>query len=168
MSMTPRNEIQIRVLALQLKILEDDSAELFGFWYYKEDQIPHTREEKRLLEEDLKTGSCRKLLLKGSLFQIENILLSAEWNPRITETSFPTIEKAIKMARDFRGIGVGFDNLLKPKGTALPIKITVQMNGDVDSVIGNIDPQKDEITIILAEDWKAQWTGGSVLNAWWN
>jgi hypothetical protein len=40
------------------------------------------------------------------------------------------------------------------------------MNGDVDSAIENIDPQKDELTIKLAEDWKAHWTGDSVINAW--
>jgi hypothetical protein len=79
MSMTPRNEIQIRMLALQLKILEDDSAELFGFWYFKkEGQIPNTREEKFLMMKDLELGRCLKLILKGSSFQIENILLSSD------------------------------------------------------------------------------------------
>ena len=40
-----RHQIPIGMLITEVTFLPDDSAELFGFWYYKERTIPETREE---------------------------------------------------------------------------------------------------------------------------
>jgi hypothetical protein len=41
-----RNQIPIGMLITEVTFLPDDSAELFGFWYYKEKSIPETRGER--------------------------------------------------------------------------------------------------------------------------
>ena len=44
-----KNHIPIGMLIIEVTFFPDDSAELFGFWYYKEKTLPETREERQLL-----------------------------------------------------------------------------------------------------------------------
>jgi len=44
-SANPRNQIPIGMLITEVTFLPDESAELFGFWYYKGKSIPETRGE---------------------------------------------------------------------------------------------------------------------------
>ena len=78
-----RNQIPVGMLITEVTFRPDGSAELFGVWYYKEKTIPETREERRLLNLDLAVGRCCKLRLIGSAGQIEDILLSSDWNPSL-------------------------------------------------------------------------------------
>ena len=42
MEITSGNNIPIGMLITEVTFLQDDSAELFGFWYYKEKALPET------------------------------------------------------------------------------------------------------------------------------
>lgn len=113
------NVLSLAIVIVQIKFLEDDSAEMFVFWYPEKDHLPRTREERRLVLQDLHEGRCRKLNLIGSISQIEQILLSCCWDVTIRDTWFPGMEKAVAMAKQYRAIGMAFDNLLNPKGTKI-------------------------------------------------
>jgi len=39
-SANPKNQFPIGMLITEVTFLPDDSAELFGFWYYKEKTLP--------------------------------------------------------------------------------------------------------------------------------
>jgi len=66
--------ISIGMLITEVTFFPDDSAELFGFWYYREKTLPETREERQLLLTDCGIGRCCKLRLIGRAKQIEEIL----------------------------------------------------------------------------------------------
>jgi hypothetical protein len=104
------------MLLAEVTFFPDDSAELFGFWYYKETTLPETSQEKKMFPVDLALGRCCRLRLVGSFHQIEDILLSAEWNSRVNESWFSGIQKVIEKGKKHRFTSFGFDNLFRPKG----------------------------------------------------
>jgi hypothetical protein len=108
--------IPIGMLLAEVTFFPDDSAELFGFWYCKETTLPETSQEKKMFPVDLALGRCCRLRLVGSSQQVEDILLSAEWNPRVNESMFSSIQKVIEKGKKHRFTSFGFDNLFRPKG----------------------------------------------------
>ncbi len=149
--MDPKARISLPILIVQIKVLEDDSAEVFGFWYDKGNQLPRTREERRMVLQDLKARKCREVNLVGTVPQIEEILLSCSWEASIGETWYPSMEKAIEVAKRYRAIGVAFDNLLKPKGTGICKTLSVRLTEDISAAREFF--KGGEITLMLAYDW---------------
>src|SRR4030065_1297352 len=98
-SANPKNQIPIGMLITEVTFLPDDSAELFGFWYYKEKTLPETRKERQLLLADCAIGRCRQLKLIGSAKQIEDILLSSQWNPRLQDTWISATKELVEQAK---------------------------------------------------------------------
>jgi len=69
---------------------------------YKEKEIPETRREKKIFWLDYANGRCCKLRLTGSSQQIEDILIFAEWNPRLNESWFSSIEEVTEQGEKYR------------------------------------------------------------------
>ncbi len=61
MGIGSNNEILIGMLITEVTFFPDESAEIFGFWYYRKKTLPESREEKQLLLTDCAMGRCRKL-----------------------------------------------------------------------------------------------------------
>jgi hypothetical protein len=145
--------IPIGMLLAEVTFFPDDSAELFGFWYYKEATLPKTRQEKKMFPVDLALSRCCRLRLIGSSQQIEDILLSAEWNPRVNESWPPTIQKVIEKGKKHRFTSIGFDNLFRPKGILIAMNLPVRVTEDRNSVIRRLHSGGDEVTLEIAYDW---------------
>jgi hypothetical protein len=86
MALNTNNHISIGMLATEVTFLEDESAELLGYWYYKEKNLPETRSERQQILAHWLGDRCCKLKLIGNAAQIEGILRSSEWDPSHAET----------------------------------------------------------------------------------
>jgi hypothetical protein len=51
-----RNQVPIGMLVTEVTFFPDQSAELLGFWYYREKNLPETREERRQILADFLSG----------------------------------------------------------------------------------------------------------------
>ena len=151
--MENKNQIPIGMLITGVTFLPDDSAKLFGFWYYKEKTLPETREEKRLFLTDCAIGRCCRLRLIGSAKQIEDILLSSEWNPSIKDTWILGTKELIEQAKKHSAIPIELDRADKPKGIAIPMNLLVQLREDKNSIFQRLHSGEDEITLEIASDW---------------
>ena len=147
------NQIPIGMLITEVIFLPDDSADLFGFWYYKEKTLPETREEMRLFWTDLGIGRCCKLRLIGSAKQIEDILLSSEWNPSLKDTWILGTKELVVQAKKHPTITIELDRVDKPKGIAIPMNLVIRAKEDLDSVLRKLRSGEDEITLEIAPDW---------------
>jgi hypothetical protein len=152
-SANPKNQIPIGMLITEVTFLPDNSAELFGLWYYKERSLPETREERQLLLADCAIGRCRQLKLVGSAKQIEDILLSSEWNPSLKDTWILTTKELVEQAKKHRSIPIELDRVDKSKGIAIPMNLVIRSREDLDSVLRKLRSGDDEITLALALDW---------------
>jgi hypothetical protein len=152
-SANPKNQIPIGMLITEVTFLPGDSAELFGFWYYKERSLPETREERQLLLADCAIGRCRQLKLVGSAKQIEDILLSSDWNPSLKEIWIPDTKELVEQCRKHPAIPMELDRVDKPKGIAIPMNLVIRAKEDLDSVLRKLHPGNDEITLRIAPDW---------------
>jgi hypothetical protein len=148
--------IPIGMLLAEVTFFPDDSAELFGFWYYKETTLPETRQEKKMFPVDLAMGRCCRLRLIGSSQQIEDILLSAEWNPGVNESWPPTIQKVTEKGKEYKFTSFGFDNLSRPKGILIAMNLPVRVREDRNSVIQKLHSGGDEVTLemLMIGIWK--------------
>jgi hypothetical protein len=102
---------------------------------------------------DLALGRCCRLRLTGSSRQIEDILLSAEWNPGPNETWPPTIQKVIEKGKEYKFTSIGLDNLFRPKGIMIAMNLPVRVKEDRNSVIQRLHSGGDEVTLEIAHDW---------------
>jgi len=141
------------MLITEVTFLPDGSAELFGVWYYKEKTIPETREERRLLNLDLAVGRCCKLRLVGSAAQVEDILLSADWNPSQKDIWIRCPKELVEQCRNHPAIPIELDRLDKPKGIAISMNLLVRLKEDKISIFRKLQSGEDEITLDIAPDW---------------
>ena len=153
MGITASNNIPIGMLISEVTFLQDDSAELFGFWYYKEKGIPESRDEKRLLPLDFATGRCCRLRVIGTSKQIEDILLSADWNPSLKDTLIQGSKELVEQFRKYPAIPFEIDRADKPKGIAIPMNLVIRAVEDLNSVLQRLRSDSNEITLSIAPDW---------------
>jgi hypothetical protein len=141
------------MLITEVTFLPDGSAELFGVWYYKEKTIPETREERRLLNLDLAVGRCCKLRLVGSAAQVEDILLSADWNPSRKDIWIRGPKELMEQCRKHPAFPIEIDRADKPKGIAIPLNIVIRAMEDLNSLLQRLRSDSNEITLTIAPDW---------------
>ena len=144
-----KNQIPIGMFINEVTFLPDDSAELCGFWYYKEKTLPETREERRCLMLDFAIGRCCKLRLIGSAKQVEEILLSSDWNPSLKDTWILGTKELVEQCRKHPAIPIELDRVDKPKGIAIPMNLVIRAKEDLGSVLRKLRSGGDEITIKL-------------------
>ena len=149
----PKTQIPIGMLITEITFLQDDSAEMFGYWYYKEKTLPETREERQLLLADCAIGRSCKLRLIGSVKQIEDILLSSEWNPSLKDTWILGTKELVKQCRKHPAIPIELDRVDKPKGIAIPMNLVIRAKEDLDSVLRKLRSGEDEIILEIAPNW---------------
>ncbi len=142
------------MLVFQIRFLEGDFAEFFGFWYGRQKNPPRTREEKRAVLDDLEAGQSREIILAGTSKQIEDLLFSLQWEGAIRDTANPTMEKAIQRVKTNPLEGAAFDNLLSPKGTLVRMDANVRLTAPVSSVIAELYSECDIVRLELAPDWR--------------
>ena len=147
------NRIPFGMLITEVTFLQDGSAELFGFWYYKEKTIPKTQEERQLVQVDFAIGRCCKLRLIGSAKQIEEILLSSEWNPSLKDFWIPSTKELVEQCKKHPAIPIELDRVDKPKGIAIPMSLVVGTKGDLSSILLKLRSGGSEITLEIAPDW---------------
>ncbi len=165
MDIISSNDIPIGMLITGVTFLPDDSAALFGFWYYKEKGLPETREERRLFTLDLAIGRCRKLRLIGSAKQIEDILLSSQWNPSLKDTWILGPKELVEQCRKYPAIPIEIDGVDKPKGIAIPMNLVIRATENLDSVLRKLRSRKNEITLRIASNWDLGEEINSFLNS---
>ncbi len=147
------NYISIGMLIVEITFFEDDTAELFGFWYHKERTLPETRDEKRQVMVDWATHRCCRLKLIGGRKQIEDILLTLDWNPSKYDAYFLSMEEMIMQAKKHRGVSFAFDDLVSPKGIAVSMNLSVRLKEDLDSVIRKLHSGDSVVALQIASDW---------------
>ena len=146
MSSSLTNYIPIGMLIVEMTFFEDDTSELFGFWYHKERTLPETRDEKRRVMIDWAARRSCRLRLFGSSKQIEDILLTLDWNPSKSDAYFLTMEQMIAHARKHRGVPFAFDDLVSPKGIAVSMNLSVRLEEGMESVIKKLHSGESVVT----------------------
>ncbi len=141
------------MLVVEMTFFEDDTAELFGFWYHKERTLPETRDEKGQVMIDWATHRCCRLKLIGSRKQIEDILLTLDWNPSKYDAYFLSMEEMIMQAKKHRTVPFTFDDVVSPKGIAVSMNLSVRLKEDLDSVIRKLHSGENLVTLQIASDW---------------
>ncbi len=153
MSSSLTNYVPIGMLIVEITFFENDTAELFGFWYHKEKTLPETRVEKRNVMVDWATHRCRRLKLTGSAKQIEDILLTLDWNPSKYDAYFLSVEEMIMQAKKHRAVPFAFDDIIRPKGIAVSMNLSVRLQEDMDAVIRKLHSGDGLVTLQIASDW---------------
>ncbi len=148
-----KNYISIGMLVVEITFFEDDTAELFGFWYHKERTLPETRDEKRQVMIDWATHRSCRLKLLGSAKQIGDILLTLDWNPSKSDAYFLSMEEMIMQAKKHRAVPFAFDNVISPKGIAVSMNLSVRLEEDMDAVIRKLQSGDCLVTLQIASDW---------------
>ncbi len=148
-----KNYISIGMLVVEITFFEDDTAEMFGFWYHKERTLPETRDEKRNVMVDWATHRCCRLKLLGSAKQIEDILLTLDWNPSKYDAYFLSMEEMIMQAKKHRAVPFAFDNVVSPKGIAVSMHLSVRLKEDMDSVVRKLHSGNGLVSLQIACDW---------------
>ena len=141
------------MLVVEITFFEDDTAELFGFWYHKERTLPETRDEKRRVMIDWATRRCCRLKLTGSVKQIEDILLTLDWNPSKYDAYFVSLEQMITQAKKHRAVPFAFDDIIRPKGIAVSMNLSVRLKEGMESVIRKLHSGDGLVTLQIASDW---------------
>ncbi len=141
------------MLVVEITFFEDDTAELFGFWYHRERTLPETRDEKRNVMVDWAARRCRWLKLIGSARQIEDILLTLDWNPSKSDAYFVSLEEMIAQAKKHRAIPFPFDDLASPNGIAASMNLSVRLKEDLNSVLRKLQSGDGVVTLQIAADW---------------
>ncbi len=90
------------MLVVEITFFEDDTVELFGFWYHKDRALPETRDEKRRVMIDWATHRCCRLKLIGSA----NLVKGSALDPfRIySKSSGIAIDPGVSVVGDFGAI----------------------------------------------------------------
>ncbi len=151
--METKNQIPIGMLITQVTFFPDESAEIFGFWYYKEKTLPETREERKLIGVDYGIGRCCKLRIMGSAKQIEGILFSSDWNPSSRDIGIRNTKELVKRCRKHAAIPFEIDREDKPKGIAIPMDLVIRVKQDLASVLRKLCSGYNKISLDLAPDW---------------
>jgi hypothetical protein len=102
---------------------------------------------------DLAIGCCCKLRIIGSGKQVEDILLSSDWNPSSRDFWIPNTKELVEQFRKHPAIPIELDRLDKPKGIAIPMNLVIRAKEDLDSVLRKLRSGRDEITLEIAPDW---------------
>ncbi len=147
------NYVPIGMLVVEITFFEDDTAELFGFWYHKERTLPETRDEKWSVMVDWATPRCCRLELIGSRKQIEDILLTLDWKPSKYNAYFLRMEEMIMQAKKHRAVPFAFDDVVSPKGIAISMNLSVRLKEDMDSVVRKLFSGCNAITLEISPDW---------------
>ena len=151
------NQVPIGMLVTSIKNHGNDLFEIFGFWYYKELGLPATKQEKKGFFGDLMTERCCQVSIKGSSRQVEEIISFAYVNfPESAGEEKETQNKIISMFNFLRNTPNGFypfDDLMDPKGTALPLDITVRVDEDFNSLKKKILSKPDVVELRIEREW---------------
>ena len=91
--------------------------------------------------------------LIGSAKQIEDILLSADWNPSLKDTLIPGTKELVEQCRKHAAIPFELDRVDKPKGIAIPMNIVVRAKEDLNSVLRKLRSGSNEMALEIAPDW---------------
>jgi len=102
---------------------------------------------------DLVTGRCCKLRLIGSAKQVEDVLLSSDWNPSSRDFWIPNTKELVEQCRKHPAIPIELDRVDKPKGIAIPMNFVVRAKEDLYSVLRKLHSGKNEITVEITPDW---------------
>lgn len=91
--------------------------------------------------------------LIGSVKQIEDILLSSDWNPSLKDHWIPGTKELVGQCRKHRSIPIELDRLDKPKGIAISMNIVVRAKENLDSILRKLRSGEAKITLEIAPDW---------------
>jgi hypothetical protein len=93
------------------------------------------------------------LRLVGSAKQIEEILLSSDWNPSSRDFWIPNTKELVEQCKKHPAIPIELDRVDKPKGIAIPMSLVVGAKEDLSSVLRKLRSGESEITVEIAPDW---------------
>ncbi len=141
------------MLATEVTFLDNGSAEIGGYWYYKEKNLPESSFERKQILAHWLNDRCCKTRLIGKAEQIEEILLSCEWDPSHAETLFRDIEGLISKAKKHREIPFEVERWEEPMDTAIPVNICVRLKRDMESVIAELHLGIGGIKLEIASEW---------------
>ena len=151
------NQVPVGMLVTHLANRANEVFEIFGFWYYKELGLPATKEERKGFFGDLMTERCCQVSIKGTSQQVEEIISFAYAGlPESFEKEKETQKKIISMFKFLRDTSDAlyvFDDLADPKGTSLPLDITVRVDEDFTTLKKKILSKPDVVELRLEKKW---------------
>jgi hypothetical protein len=81
--------------------------------------------------------------LIGTAKQIEDILLSSDWNPSSRDFWIPNTKELVEQCRKHPAIPIELDRADKPKGIAIPMNIVVRAKENLYSVLRKLHSGKN-------------------------
>ena len=140
---------KIQMLAASATFKRNSPSELFGFWYFGDDNLPATLLEKRAFFSDLMNGRCCQLSLTGSLDQIWEIIeLSGQATGKL-----PPYLNLVDAVAEYGSIRVPFEELLEPSDTSLHLTFPACLTDGYDDIVGKVTNRGDVVELTIEPEW---------------
>lgn len=146
--------VPLGMLVTSAKYIEDDTAEMFGFWYYKEMHVPSTVEEKKKLFWDLLNGRCVPLRVKGTFQQILDLIMQSDKYSKAEEEEVRQFKILADGMETNAGKRIAFENLVRFEGTSLSLDADCEVNVTIESIRERIYHDRRTVELKISVNWK--------------
>lgn len=146
-------KLPIGLLSYWAHRFDEDNAMISGMWYYKENYVPSTREEKKHSILDLKAKRCTVLNIHGTFSQILDLLKQADkfqFPDPSSNSRFDALVEELKNAPEYKAYI--FDDINNIKGTAFRIDTSVEIDENMEEVMSEINKGKP-VSVTISKGW---------------
>lgn len=147
--------LPIGMLIYWLAKSDDTKGMMAGLWYYKENWVPSTIDQKIQSLKDLKQQRCLPLTIFGSLAQLSDILSQSD-HFDINSSNEEIVERFNALIDSINttplNTSVKFDDVYNLKGTALMVDTIIEIDGPMEDIIRQINSKKG-VMVQISEPW---------------
>lgn len=158
--MTDALDLPLAMLATSVTFRLDGTGVLHGYWYFRDAKLPSTHEERKKIAADLQAHACVPVDITGTQRQIAELMMLAV----AAETEGDASGAILEMRRLLEKLTLtptafhDFDNINRPRGTALPVDFPVRVDVDFPSLKKVLFSHPDVIRLQLQPGWSL-WNG---------
>lgn len=129
---------------------EEDSS-LIGLWYYKENYVPITREQKLDIQNDIKSNRCKLFQINGTFTQISELLNYGDDFINCGPIELSKLKKLTQLLYNSTGNLEVFDDILNLKGTSISIDTYCEIEETMDEVMEQLKGKM--VVVNIQKDW---------------
>ena len=131
----------------------ETEAELLGLWYFSENYVPSTKEEKRQIFSDLIRGRCVQLCLNGTFKQVQDLLLQSDIFRSGSPKAIEHFVKVSDILQKYPAKHIRFEDPANPNGTSYCIDALCDVDETIESIRTKVHSRAEEIQIQIAGSW---------------
>src|SRR5436189_2082099 len=131
--------MRLAMLVQSFSFHVDNTAEMFGFWYYRDHQLPTRRENRQSYFADLMDDRCCQVKLRGTIDQLFPVLSyageCAHWLSGL-RASIPSvsINEILSAANVQRGTTVILEAMPNATVESLPLEVDIAVVQSADVI----------------------------------